>query len=428
MLRDRQITLPQRRQLEAVSGAGDQLLHLIDSILQIAKIEAGRVSIEETTFDAQDLLHELERLFLARASMKGLSFLVEWDGTASCPTVADDAKLRQVLSNLISNALKFTQSGGVTLRGSVLNEGLAARLTFEVEDTGPGIAGEELSRLFHKFEQTDTGRRSGGGTGLGLAISRELARHMGGDITVRSVVGVGTTFLVEIPWRRGDSSRLPHRREIRRVQRLRKAAGSLRVLIVDDEERNRALLAALLQAVGFVTREVADGERAISAFASWAPHLILMDMRMPGLDGAAAIAGIRALPAGASVKIVSVTASAFEEDRRVARAAGADEFVSKPFREVDLLEKMGALLGVEYDHEHDLRNTPVGPAIPTKAAVASLPETLRSRLWHATESADLEVILALLEPSEAHLDADLAQQLRLLAENFAYTTLLELLS
>lgn len=430
LLRDPDVSARQRRHVDTIMAAGNHLLGLIDEILQLARIEAGRVALEERPLDLHGLLSDIDKLFTDRAAAKDLRLIVEAADDLPRYVLADGTKLRQLLANLIGNAFKFTRQGGVAVRAKAGGQPAGTRLVVEVEDTGVGIAPEELPRLFRKFEQTESGRRSKQGTGLGLALCREYVELMGGTIGARSKPGEGSIFRFEVPLKPADerADSKPETAE-RRVWRLRPGQPSCRVLVVDDRDDNRHVLTGLLEAVGFETRQAADGEQALSAFLSWRPALVMMDMRMPGVGGVEAIRLMRAAPGGDAVRIVSVSASAFHEDRAGALAAGADEFVSKPFRESVLFEKVRVLLGLEYEYEDGQvprAALPAGALAPTRAAVARLPVDLRGRLRQATVDADLDGMRELIGLAEAH-DAEAARRLRELAEGFAYRQLLDVL-
>lgn len=431
LLRDPDVSPRQRQQLDAIIGAGNHLLGLIDEILQLARIEAGRVALDERSIDLPALFSDFERMAASRAAMKGLRLIVEPADDLPRWVVADATKLRQVLTNLVWNALKFTRRGGVAVRAKAAADPAGTRLVVEVEDTGVGIAAEEMPRLFQKFEQTESGRRSKQGTGLGLALCREYVELMGGTIGARSRPGEGSVFRFEIPLKVGEEPAPPPAAAAaeRKVWRLRPGQPGRRVLVVDDREDNRLFLTGLLDAVGFETRQAANGAQAVAAFAAWRPLLVMMDMRMPGLDGIETIRRIRAAPGGEAVRIISVTASAFDEDRTSALAAGADDFLSKPFRESALFEKVRALLEVEYEYVDQPVAGPApawGEMAPTPATVARLPAELRGRLRQATVNADLDRVRALIVEVEAH-DPEVARRLRDLAEGFAYRQLLDLL-
>ena len=414
----------QREHVDTILRSGEHLLALITDILEYSRIEAGRLTIETSTFDLHSLLHDLEAVFRLRAETKGLRLAVEIGQGTPQFIVSDETRLRQVLQNLMANAVRFTEQGGVALRAACTPETDAdAHLEVEVEDTGPGIAPEEMPLLFQVFEQTESGRRSRSGTGLGLAISQRVVALLGGTLSAASEHGHGSVFRLVLPVRRGCGESVESARPTRRVESLEPGQGELRVLIADDREDNRAFLAALLAAVGFTVRAVPDGAAAVEAFAVWQPRLVLMDMRMPVLSGAEAIGRIRALPGGEEVKVMAVTASAFKEDQSRALAAGADDYLSKPFREDRLFAKIATLLGVRFRMGGDpLRDVP--DSNPTGlVSVAALPPALVTALRTATLGADLDRILELAEEAAAH-DPQAAAALRTLAQRFAYPQIL----
>jgi signal transduction histidine kinase/CheY-like chemotaxis protein len=430
MLRDGTITGLQRQNLETIHRSGEHLLSLINDILEMSKIEAGRVELRPSTFDLHALLAEIEYLFLARAKERRLRFAVERAPTLPRFIEADEAKLRQILLNLIGNSVKFTVRGSVTARVTVqeFNPG-GVRLQAEVIDTGPGIAPADLPRLFQQFEQTDLGRHVGGGTGLGLAISREFVRLMGGDIAVTSEVGKGTTFRFDVRVGLAHTAAQEVRPDERRVVRVIGGGAPMRVLIADDNPENSELLQQMLQSVGFETRAVQDGEAALGAFVSWRPRVVLMDLRMPGLDGHEAIRHIRKLEGGPAAIIIAVSASVFEEDRRQVFAAGGDDFLSKPVRESDLFGKLKQLTGVEYEYAAEAPRAPAG-AIPTPMApaqvAAELSGEVRTALRAATKAADLDRILVLLDEAAPQAPAVVAE-LRQRVEGFDYEGVADLL-
>ncbi len=416
LLRDGDATATQRRHLETINRAGDHLMSLIDAILQLAKVESGHDAIVEHDFDLWGLADDIEQLFQLRATDKGLRLTFERDPSVPQFVHTDEGKLRQVISNLLGNAIKFTAAGGVTVRLRAIE----SRLRVEVEDTGAGIGEDELPRLFQKFEQTASGRASHQGTGLGLAISRELVGLLGGTIGVARRLAIGSVFHFELPLTEAAVGMVA-RGERPAMLRLAPGQPPQRVLVADDIEDNRTLLIQLLELVGFETRSCSDGARAVREVAAWSPHLVLTDVRMPVLDGIEAIRQIRA--GGSTVAIVCVSASTFPAEERAAMEAGADRFMRKPVRESELLAAIGELLGVRYI-QPAAAAPPAEPVTPD--AIARLPVALRRELREATRRADLDAMLGVLDAARAH-DARLAQALRELAERFAYKRLLELL-
>jgi PAS domain S-box-containing protein len=429
LLRDSGLTPLQKKHLQIVNRSGEHLLNLINDILEISKIEAGRSTLNPVAFDLSGMLDELELMFKLRTDEKNLCLLVERIGTLPDCVVGDANKLRQVLVNLVSNAVKFTRQGGVSVRvGITAQVGTTLRLLVEVEDTGVGIAEEEITKLFRPFEQAESGRKIQSGTGLGLAISREFVRLMGGDISVSSVLGKSSIFRFEADLKQGQAGALARRAESRRVVGLQRGEKACRVLVADDKEDNRVLLSQMLGRLGFEVRAVADGAAAVQSFAEWHPQLILMDTRMPVMNGFDAIRSIRSQVEGAQVRIVSVTASAFDEDRKKALEIGADDFIGKPFREEVLLEKIRVLLRLDYVYTDD----PVLPEPAKRAtitvtpeAMAVLPRALIRQLRDATVGADLDLMLEIIQRLEGH-DAGAAAMLRSLADDFKYEKLLEM--
>jgi len=431
MLHDRALAAQQKKHLETISRSGEHLLALINDILDMAKIESGRIELNPSPFDLSALLHDLEAMFRVRTDTKGLRLDVMMLNDAPQCLVADKSKLSQVLINLLGNAVKFTNQGGIVLR--VYSEKKARMLFFEVEDTGIGIPSEAIEKLFRPFEQVHNEQQagSGQGTGLGLAISREIARLMGGDITVASHVRKGSTFNFSIPYMECEMQHAERASRLQRVLGLKAGQASYRVLIVDDMEDNRDLLAEMLGRTGFPTRMASSGKEALGVYKTWRPHLILMDMRMPSMDGVEAIKWIQATARGNKVKIMSVTANTFESMRREAFDAGADDFLGKPFREEELFEKIRLLLGVEYDYDLEKRED----ALPDTAAkpdfspeeLASMPLDLMEQMRQAAVNADYDLLLELIQRVES-TNENLSHTLRGLVEQYNYQKLLDILN
>jgi signal transduction histidine kinase/DNA-binding response OmpR family regulator/ligand-binding sensor domain-containing protein len=352
-----------RRQLGIILRSGEHLLGLINDVLSLARIEAGGTSLTEARFDPGALVRGVLEMLRPRAESKGLELRAELADGLPREVVGDAGKVRQVLLNLVGNAVKFTERGRVVVRARWADE----RAVVEVEDTGHGIAADELPQLFEPFVQTAAGREAREGTGLGLALSRELARLMGGDITVASEPGRGSLFRLELalPLPALDTA-LPSE-EQRRVSRVAPGQPDWRVLVVDDVPQNRELLASLLREVGFTVREAGSGEETLEIRRSWRPHLVWLDKRMSGIDGPETVRRIRAEEAGGGerVKVVVHSASALAHEQEEILRSGADDFVAKPFREATIFLKMAEHLGARFEHEEATEPAPLRGRAPS---------------------------------------------------------------
>jgi len=427
MLRDKDITPRQCQYLGTINRSGEHLLALINDILEMSKIEAGRTTLTSSTFDLPVLLKDLEMMFRVRTDEKKLSFTVEMIGDVPQFIVTDINKLRQVFINLLGNAVKFTDHGGIGLRVRAEQEAATGPLLrVEIEDTGPGISAEDQDKLFHHFEQTKTGQQAGTGTGLGLAISREFVRLMGGDITVDSVVGRGSIFVIHLPLKEGEAQAVQRREKARQVQGLQRGQKACRVLIADDIDDNRQLLAQLLTPVGFEVWLANNGAEAVQKFEAWRPQLILMDFRMPVMDGHEAIRRIRAMAGGKDIKIIAVTASAMDDNRQALLRIGADDFIAKPIQEAELFEKIHVHLGLEYVYaEEPTTAAPEEVGEVSPESLTELPQEFIDAMREAVTTADLDQLLLKIEEVEARAPL-VARGLRRMAEGFQYQKLLEL--
>ncbi|HEY3495902.1 MAG TPA: ATP-binding protein, partial [Polyangiaceae bacterium] len=311
---------------------------------------------------------------------------------------SDAAKLRQMLLNVLGNAVKFTNAGSITLRARSRHSDRGALLTFEVEDTGVGIAPEELANVFEPFVQTASGIAAHTGTGLGMPITRDYAQMMGGDLTATSEPGVGTKFVLTLDVRLGSLADLTPRSDGRSLHtRLAPGQKAPRILVVDDEADNRVVLADLLSGAGFEVAVAADGLEAIERFAAYGADLVFMDIKMPRLDGVEAIKLIRASASGASVPIVALSASVYEQD---AASYGASAFIPKPFRAAQIWEMLGTLLGVRLGTTE--LPAPETNGEPAREELARVGSERLAALRTAVEHGDLDhahELLAELEPS-----------------------------
>ena len=432
MSRDSSISPEQQENLGIINCSGEHLLSLINDVLDMSKIEAGRMKLNESSFDLFRLLKTLEEMLELKAKSKSLDFQVNCDAGVPQYVFGDESKLRQVLINLLGNAIKFTKEGTVGLRVGLAEKKSDDRcaIAFEVEDTGPGIAPEEMETLFEAFIQTETGRNSNEGTGLGLPIGQKFVQLMGGEITVSSTVGRGTMFKFDVKLGLAEVADIQALQLTRRVIGLAPDQQVYRILIVDDRLENRLVLVKLLAPLGFRVREAANGREAIAIWSNWQPHLIWMDMRMPVMDGYEATKQIKATIQGQATAIIALTASAFDQEQSIVLGAGCNDFVHKPFREEVIFEKMAQHLGVRYIYER--LAPPISSEYPsagqTELAVDDLtemPELWVSQLYEAAELIDDDVLLDLIEqipPEKATLSSALADLVR----NFRYDKIIEL--
>ena len=430
--RDLSLTAQQRDSLNTIGRSGEHLLALINDILEMSKIEAGRTTVNPVGFNLPDLIDDLAMMFKIRTKEKNLQFVVEKADDLPPFVMADVGKLRQVLINLLGNSVKFTEQGGIALRvASKKGEDGALRLIMEVEDTGAGIAPEDLGKVFEYFEQADAGVASGGGTGLGLAISREYVRLMGGDIQVTSEVGKGTHFRMEINAQELRSEQLKSSSPSRRLLGLLPGQPTYRILLVDDKEENRHFLRAMLQSAGFTTRDAVNGLEAVKLFEEWQPHLILMDLRMPLMDGYEAIRLIKTTERGQGTPIIAVSASAFYENREQARQTGADDFMGKPYKQDELFQRLARWLHVEYAYADQ---DAVGPQegneteleAVSRTSLSKLPQEILEQMGRSAAAGYQDRLLALIDQVAA-LDSHVAAGLRSLVETFQYERLIDLM-
>jgi PAS domain S-box-containing protein len=452
MARNESLTTEQREYLEIINRSGEHLLELINDILSMAKIEAGQITLNENRFDLYCLLDSLEEMLRLKAAAKGLLLIFERANDVPQYVKTDESKLRQVLLNLLGNAIKFTQTGSVTLRvrGGSREENYSTPhsqlstpnvLIFEVSDTGSGIAPEELDRLFEPFVQTQTGRQSMEGTGLGLPISQQFVRLMGGTLTVSSVVNQGASFTFDIQIGLASSADEKPISSKRRVIGLAPNQPSYRILVVEDAAVNRKLLVKILEPLGFEVRTAANGQEAIVLWESWSPHLIWMDIIMPIMDGYEATQQIKRTPKGQDTIIIALTADAFEEQRDAILRAGCNDFLPKPFQREVLLEKIACYLGVRYIYDDQQSATsvvethPSGTASPnpqnilkqslTRDALAVMPAPWITELHQAALYADDERMNQLIEQIPSKYSS-LRQALRELLNNFRLEQLITL--
>ena len=491
--RDPSLNQEHQKQLDTILRSGEHLLKLINNVLEMSKIEAGQIVLNQTCFNLHQLLHNLKEMLYLNAQAKGLK--LEIDCAANVPQIiqADESKLSQVLLNLVGNAIKFTQQGVVTLRvrsqelederqkaergqkaeGDSLshpvdalttnlrsnlgetwqqpppilsaalptNSALTAKaysLYFEVEDTGPGIAEAELETLFDSFVQTEAGRQSQQGAGLGLSISRRFIRLMGSDITASNAAGKGAVFKFEIQVRgvAVDPRQAP---ATQHILALAPDSPIYRILVVEDDSTNRMLTSKLLTETGFEVREAANGQEAIDLWKHWSPHLILMDMEMPVMDGYAATRWIKSTPQGQSTYIIALTAAVFQEQRSQMLEVGCETCIYKPFQADKLMQTIAQYLNVQYCYGNverkreeqnegqnekqnsvSLQNTPV-----QSINLDQMPAQWKAELHQAASLLKVQACLSLIDQIATEHTL-LAEGLKALVNSFRFDILLDL--
>ncbi len=441
MGRDSNLSREQLNNLEIIERSGEHLLSLINDVLELSKIEAGKIDLNAKDFDLHYLLLGLEEIFRLRAQQKGITMVFRRGPNVPRTICTDQKKLRQILINLLGNAVKFTESGSITLlvKKKETNTATQAQdciLHFEVSDTGEGIAQDEQDKIFDSFYQADGQRSSSQGTGLGLPISRKFVEMMGGTLKVQSEAAKGTVFTFDIPVKLADDAARKSSRTNRRVIGLKSGQPSFRLLVVEDNENSRNLLVKQLRTVGFEVDDAVNGREAIAKWRKWQPHLIWMDMRMPIMDGYKATALIKSemqnCEPGVDTKIIALTASAFEEDRLKVIEYGCNDFIRKPYRASEIFEMTQKHLGVRYvfaKNDECLESGISNENMSCETMVTcinDLPEKVIVRLKEATELSDAAMLDEVIEQIRTE-NTGLAEALSKLAGNFAYDRILDLI-
>ena len=427
--RDPSLTPQQAEHVRTIHRSGGHLLHLINDILDMSKIEAGRTILNEAPFCLHNLLDDLVLMFRARADAKAMQLLMERDDSVPRYATADEGKLRQVLVNLLGNAIKFTEKGGVAVRvraeavaGITGDDTESQRLMVEVEDSGPGIAAEEIGKVFDAFQQAGAGVKSGG-TGLGLAISRKFVEMMGGVLTVTSQEGKGSCFQLEVLLTPAVAVAKSEKPVSQHVIGLEPGTGPFRILAVDDAPTNRALLCALLRPIGFEVAEASNGVEALEVFARWSPHAVLMDMRMPVMDGYEATRRLKSTEIGRTTPVIAITASAFEDTKELVMATGVDAYVRKPFRMEEICETLQKCLGLRYVFAETANAPGKLEAKPlTAETLAAVPKDMVVAMRQAVAEGNMAHLTALIAQVEK-VDSAAAHALQELANQYDYEKL-----
>jgi two-component system, sensor histidine kinase ChiS len=418
--------------VEIIHESGQHLLALINEVLEMSKIEAGRMTLREGSFDLMLLLKGLEDMFRLRAQEKSLQLSFNIKEKVPRFIFTDEGKVRQILMNLLGNAIKFTEQGWIVLEVDASKDQLGVgnkktALSFTIRDTGRGIDPNEIETIFKPFSQASNVKDSEG-TGLGLSISREYARLLGGDLTATSQLGKGSTFNfvlpVEIASHVDDRSTRTSRRALSVVQ----GEQPIRVLIADDKVENRKLLDKILRPLGFEVREAENGKQAVELWEAWRPNVILMDMRMPIMDGYEATRYIKSTTKGQATVIIAVTASALEEDRNVILSEGCDAYVRKPFRDSEIFDEFEKHLGIQFIYEEVSaaisKEISAQKAFEVQDELSKLSIAQLNSLHKAVTTGDVSLINELLDGINEQ-SSNLNQHFRALVERYEFDKILE---
>ncbi|MFB2891761.1 AAA family ATPase [Aerosakkonemataceae cyanobacterium BLCC-F50] len=441
----------QQENLAIISRSGEHLLTLINQVLDLSKIEAGRITLNETKFDLHRLLKDLADMFQIQAKNKGLQLIFELSPEVPRYVKSDELKLRQVLLNLLSNAIKFTSEGGLSLRvglgisnsiqnsfidkviekqkaTSLLITNVESIIIFELEDTGVGIPPEELEAVFEAFTQSKAGQTSQEGTGLGLTIARSFVQLMGGDISVNSCVGQGSVFRFNIKVNVVESADVKSWQPTRRAIALAPNQPKYRLLIVDDRWDSRQLLIKLLFPFGFEIHEASNGNEAIQKWEQTSPHLIFMDMRMPIMDGYEATKQIKSTTKGQATAIIALTASSFDEEQAVVLSAGCDGFIRKPFRDDNIFAALTKHIGAVFVYEEyqvEVSQNETETDIINAANLTTLPHDLLLDLQQSIINLDSDLMQSIVGKI-SRINEPLARVIASYIKKFQYDELLEL--
>ncbi len=413
----------EKQNIDIINRSGTHLLNLINDVLEMAKIESGRVQLENRPFDLAAMLQDTTDMMKVRALNKGIQLLIEQSPEFPRYIVSDEARLRQIVINLLSNAIKFTRQGNVTLRLAT-RQNKIPHLLIEVEDSGIGMTPEQQQHVFEPFVQLGE-QGVNKGTGLGLTITRQFVQMMSGNISVESVFDKGSLFRVEVPLLEAqeDDINKPKMQHKGDVLSLAPGQPEFRILIVEDNRDNQLLLTRILEPVGFKVRTAEDGKQGVQMFQSWKPHFIWMDQRMPVMDGIQATRQIRELPGGKTVKIVAVTASVFPQQRNEMLEAGMDDHVSKPYRASEVYDCLSKHLDVKYIYQSDPEPQQQFETL-TAGMMEELSDELRNEFIDALELLDRSRIESIVQQI-ANQNQTLHKALSRLTDKYDYPTILK---
>jgi CheY-like chemotaxis protein len=423
---DETVTEKQKETLGIINRSGVHLLSMINDVLDISKIEAGRLELNIQAFDLIKFLEDIYELIKGRAANKRLEFVLEIAPDIQRFIKADSGKLRQVLINLLGNAIKFTHQGSVTLHAysQPLPDEMTT-LTIEVVDSGVGIPVEKQGEIFKPFVQITQENLDTQGTGLGLVISKSLVELMSGNISLKSEFGHGSTFKIQFPAMVVNVTDMAIEENTLAAKSLVSDQPTWRLLVVDDNDDNRLLLVSILTSMNFQVREAANGQEAIRVFEEWQPHLIWMDMRMPVMDGYEATKKIRKMAGGDKVKIIALTASTLKEQRQDIIDTECDAVIYKPFSTPKIFAALVKYLGVKFIY-HDAAAFVVSPTIKiTPEMLTQVPVNLRQQLRNAALNLDTEEIDLIIAQIRL-IVPEIADALEELAKDYHFEQIIQL--
>ena len=430
MKQDSSLSQKHKEMVHIINKSGAHLLSLINDILEMSKIEAKCISLQEKEVDLFQMLDTLKSIFIVRAKNKNLKITIDLSPNVPQFIHTDERKLRQILFNLLSNAIKFSKQGEIFLRmhtNSLENDEII--LFSEIQDNGIGIGEDELTKLFKPFQQTKSGHLVQEGTGLGLSICKSFVELMGGEISVESAPDKGSIFKFTVNVKKSEKESQTSNKNLKQVTGLKANQKIPKILVVEDNEESRFFLVEILNQLGLNVSEAVDGKDAIEKWHSIQPDLIWMDIMMPKMDGKEATKRIKAADSSKKTKIIALTASAFEEDRKKIMDCGCDDFIGKPFKVETLYEAMNRHIGLEYEYMDENISTNIEIDSGSKKIdvqnLKELPENLFLKLFNAAMNLSIDQITSLIPELKKH-DQNLANEIQLMIQNLDFDHLLYL--
>lgn len=410
-------TIQEKENLNIIKKSGEHLLNIINEILELSKIEAGKIEINPKNFNFFELIKEIEDTFAFRCEGKNLKFNINLANDLTNFIKADEQRLRQILINLLGNSLKFTNEGQIALNIYALNN----KLFFEVKDTGIGIDIKNQEKIFKPFEQVKLDNYTQQGTGLGLAITKELITLMGGTIYLKSKINKGSEFYFSINYEKANLEELEIKSQEKEIIGIKKSKDEKTILVVDDIKENRDLIVQILSFYGFKTLEANSGVRAVELFDNQNEKidLIFMDILMEELDGLQTMQIIRNKDINSDIPIIALSANVFEEDKKEAINAGANDFLPKPVEEKDILLILKKYLNIEFEYEEKEEK------IDLLQELKNLPKEFFQKLNEQVLLMNNEKVLSLIK--EYKLSLELQNHIKNLINEFKYQELMDLL-